>query len=241
MTQNEKNDYNYEYKREIVSDSYIDIDDKIDNEIDNEENKYIENAENEFNNETNNKNIKNDFNINNINNINDEYLVKYKQKLNMEFTDYVLKNLNHMYLYNEYKKKIRFNLQKLGNIQIIYNNLQNSKKKISKKLEYNIHKRKMLTILDNFTLLMINKGYIYDFDRFEYIMYELKKFDNFRLKDKTDNNINIDEIYFIKMKLKNQTQTNITNIINDNKYENTIKYKTLTMFILHDDKLFYYL
>ena len=84
MTQNEKNeknDYNYEYKREIVSDSYIDID----GEIDNEENKYIEYAENEFNNEfnndnneTNNKNIKNDFNINNIN---DEYLVKYKQKL----------------------------------------------------------------------------------------------------------------------------------------------------------------
>ena len=204
------------------------------------EDKYIEDENNEIAvidnyisiNENNNKNMK-------------IILKKSKDEINIKFSDYIFKNCK--YLISNDNKKIIFNLQKIGNIHNILNNLYNIKKNIFKNLEYKIHRIKMLIVLDKFIFLMLNKGFFCDFVNYNYVLYELKDNINININQNNDSNCdnsncdssNCDssssgeEIYFIKMKY-------ITNI-NENIIKNNTKTegKTHILFILHNNNLIY--
>jgi hypothetical protein len=204
------------------------------------EDKYIEDENNEIEvidnyisiNENNNKNMK-------------IILKKSKDEINIKFSDYIFKNCK--YLISNDNKKIIFNLQKIGNIHNILNNLYNIKKNIFKNLEYKIHRIKMLIVLDKFIFLMLNKGFFCDFVNYNYVLYELKDNINININQNNDSNCDSsncdssncdssssdEEIYFIKMKY-------ITNI-NENIIKNNTKTegKTHILFILHNNNLIY--
>jgi hypothetical protein len=164
---------------------------------------------------------------------------KSKEEINIEFSNYIFKNCK--YLLSNDHKKIIFNLERIGNINKILNNLENINKKIFKSLEYKIHRNKMIDILNKFIFLMLNKGFFCDFINYNFVLYELKD-KNIKInndgnneedeKDEEDEE-DEDEIYFIKMKY-------ITNI-NKNLNKNNIKSegKTYIMFILHNNNLIY--
>jgi hypothetical protein len=171
---------------------------------------------------------------------------KSKEDINIEFSNYIFKNCK--YLLSNDHKKIIFNLQRIGNINKIFNNLENINKKIFKSLEYKIYRNKMIDILNKFIFLMLNKGFFCDFVNYNFILYELKSKNikinsddksNNNSKDNSDNNNNEDEIYFIKMKYI--TNVNINENIIKNLNKNNIKSegKTYIMFILHNNNLIY--
>ena len=208
------------------------------------EDKYIEDENNEIAvidnyisiNENNNKNMK-------------IILKKSKDEINIKFSDYIFKNCK--YLISSDNKKIIFNLQKIGNIHNILNNLYNIKKNIFKNLEYKIHRIKMLIVLDKFIFLMLNKGFFCDFVNYNYVLYELKDNINININQNNDSNCDSsnydssncdnnsgdsssgEEIYFIKMKYITNVNENI--IKNNTKTEG----KTHILFILHNNNLIY--
>ena len=152
-----------------------------------------------------------------------------KININTEFLNYVINNCKYLLSYDT--KKINFKLQSIGNINIILSNLQNTNKRLSKQLAYNIHKKKFLNILDTFTLLMLNKGYRYDFINYIYILYEFKN----------DKNEDDEKLYFIKMKANNMKSNSMNkNTINQN-FNLSSEGETYIMFILHNNTLFFYL
>ena len=208
------------------------------------EDKYIEDENNEIAvidnyisiNENNNKNMK-------------IILKKSKDEINIKFSDYIFKNCK--YLISSDNKKIIFNLQKIGNIHNILNNLYNIKKNIFKNLEYKIHRIKMLIVLDKFIFLMLNKGFFCDFVNYNYVLYELKDNINININQNNDSNCDSsnydssncdnnsgdsssgEEIYFIKMKYITNVNENI--IKNNTKTEG----KTHILFILHNNILIF--
>ena len=169
---------------------------------------------------------------------------KSKEDINIEFSNYIFKNCK--YLLSNDHKKIIFNLQRIGNINKILNNLENINKKIFKSLEYKIHRNKMIDILNKFIVLMLNKGFFCDFVNYNFILYDLKA-KNIKINSVNDSNdksnensyntndfdSDNEEIYFIKMKY-------IINI-NENLNKHNIKSegKTYIMFILHNNNIIY--
>ena len=144
---------------------------------------------------------------------------------NFEFSNYIFNYCKYLLSYD--KKKIIFNLQRIGNINNILCNLENINKNIFKKLEYKIHRNKMLIVLDKFIYSMMNKGFICDFVNYIYVLYDLK--DNTFLKDNKNYK---EEIYFIKMK-------NVNVNVNDNESNTSSEGKTHMLFLLHNNNLIY--
>jgi len=225
------------FEDKYIEDKYIEDENNIIAVID----KYISINANE--NANTNSNTNNNKNMQII-------LKKSKDEINIEFTNYIFKNCK--YLISSDNKKIIFNLQKIGNIHNILNNLYNIKKNIFKKLEYKIHRIKMLIVLDKFIFLMLNKGFFCNFANYNYVLYELKDNINININQNNDSNCNnsncdnsncdnkcnttdnsVEEIYFIKMKY-------ITNV-NENMIKNNSKTegKTHILFILHNNNLIY--
>ena len=104
-----------------------------------------------------------------------------------------INNFNDECIYNKSKGRISFKLNKISNITSIISKIENDEKNIksyTKKLEYKIHKNKIIDLNDKFTKLMSNNNYYFNFNAFDYQLYELEK----------DNSI--DKIYFIKIKNK---------------------------------------
>ena len=199
--------------------------------VDNYDDKYDDNYEKT--NQNDNFKFINNYNNFNYNSINLNFLQnipsQIKKEINIEFTKYIFTYCKFLISYDT--KKIKFNLQRIGNIKNILDNLQNTKKKINKQLEYNIHKKKIFMILDEFLFLMINKGYRYDYINYNYILYELKDNKNTFENTSDENNENEENnknIYFMKMKSN----------INENKIN--CEGKTYIIFILHRNKLLHY-
>jgi hypothetical protein len=195
---------------------------------------------NEINNEINDTKTNDNYTNSNVINIYDNFFdnqiiyenetcftniyTKLKNEINIEFSTYIIKNCKYLISYDN--KKIIFSLQRIGNIKNILNNLQNINKRIFNNLEYKIHKEKMFMILDRFRFLMMNKGYYFDFNKYNYILYDFKNNKN----TENQNTNNKEEIYFIKMKS-----------IIVNTHNNNSEGKTYIMFIYHNEKLLYYL
>ena len=190
------------------------------------------NVINIYDNFYNNQIIYETINLNNNNNTNENYFTniytKSKNAINIEFFNYIIKNCKYLISYDN--KKIIFNLQRIGNIKNILNNIQNIKKRIFNNLEYKIHKEKMFMILDRFRFLMMNNGYYFEFDNYKYILYDFKNNKNTEI-EKINNK---DKIYFIKMK-------SIIDNTNRNNHNSNSEGETHIMFICHNDKLLYYL
>ena len=185
----------------------------------NDENNKLSIIDNYINSESNIINIYNIYNSlsNKIN-----YENEFKDENNKEFLNYIFKHCKYLLSYDN--KKIIFDLQRIGNINNIFNNLKNVNKKIFKKLEYKIHRTKILIVLDKFMYLMPTKGFCCDFINYNYIIYDLK--DNTTIKNSNDTNsknTNCNEIYFIKMKY----------IVNKSEG------KTHILFLLHNNNLMY--
>ena len=123
----------------------------------------------------------------------------------------------------------------------LFNKIKNIKQhikqhnKLYNSLEYTIHKNKTLVMLEKIFLLLLNKGYTYDFNNYDYILYE--KNTSIPIQHINNNiNNNINDIpkclYFIKIKYKK-------NIIIDNKYNNEFEI-TKIIFIFHNEMMFEY-
>lgn len=111
----------------------------------------------------------------------------------------------------------------------------NQHNKLHNSLEYIIHKNKTLVMLDKIYLLLLNKGYTYDFNNYDYVLYEKNtsiQLNN--INDIINNNTNdiAKSLYFIKIKYKK-------NIIIDNKYKNEFEI-TKIIFIFHNELMFEY-
>ena len=79
-------------------------------------------------------------------------------------------------------------LERIGNVEILYNNFNNKNKIIAKQLSYSIHKINMLVILDTLHYIMNTKERDFDFNIYNYELYNV---------------IGIDNIYVIQQKNKN--------------------------------------
>lgn len=104
-------------------------------------------------------------------------------------------------------------LERIGNLEKIYNNFTNIKKSLNKKLIYRIHKLNILLIIEICKYIMENKGYTLNFINYRYELYNV---------------IGVYNTYVIQ-------QTN-KNIYNSNYYLNFIG--SCIMFIFIKDKLF---
>lgn len=188
---------NYIYTCDKIINSDIDIET---NNIDNENN--IDN-DIENNNDNDNYKIKiyNDNYDNNDNNDknNNENYDKYlntkpseisKIKINSKFRNYIETNFKDKCIYS--KNCISFKLSKISNIKTICDKLKNFNKNFVYNLQYKMHQKQMLELIDRITLLMTTKFYFFNFDVFNYELYELEN-DN-------SNDNSLDKIYFIKIK-----------------------------------------
>lgn len=106
-------------------------------------------------------------------------------------------------------------LERIGNVEKLYKNFTNNKKLIHKKLSYSLHKITILVILNTLHYIMISKGKPFNFDLYNYELYNV---------------IGVDTIYVIQQKNKN---------LNFNYNEND-KYTTESciMLIFIRDKMF---
>ena len=115
----------------------------------------------------------------------------YKKKVNKEFKDYII-NIFKDHINYIFKGQFILKLKKICNIKNIFIKIFNPKISLINNLNYNIHKNQISILIDNFMLVMKNKGYHYfEFDNYEYILYELLN----------NNIVNIDNnyMYFIKI------------------------------------------
>jgi len=173
----------------------------------------IKNIYNNLQNKINNNN-NNDSNNDNKNNDN-----KNNDNKNNDSNDNDNKNNDNAFLFNKIKN-IKQHIKQ-------HNKLYNS-------LEYTIHKNKTLVMLEKIFLLLLNKGYTYDFNNYDYILYEKNtSIPNQRINNNINNINDIPKyLYFIKIKYKK-------NIIIDNKYNNEFEI-TKIIFIFHNEMMFEY-
>ena len=153
--------------------------------------------------------------------------------VNLEFVNYVKNNLQNKNLYDSTNRQFLFNLRYNCNISILYEKQLNTQKKLYNSLEYKLNTNKIFCILDMFLLLIINKGYVYDFCNYDYLLYSfIDKKSNLleNLDNKTINNKE-QELYFIKTKLKK-------NIVLNFVHEPMIDISK--MFIIHNNNIFEY-
>jgi len=115
----------------------------------------------------------------------------YKKKVNKEFKDYII-NIFKDYINYIFQGQFMLKLKKICNIKQIFIKILNPKISLINNLFYKIHKKHIAILIDNFMLVMKNKGYHYfDFDNCEYILYEL-------VNNNIDNN-DYNYMYFIKI------------------------------------------
>ena len=154
---------------------------------------------------------------NSINYFNNNFSDILKTQINKEFRDYIVNNFKDKNIYSINDGKLSFKLKKIGNIKVLIDKIVNPNKKFFNSLKYQIHKSQLIILIDNIIILMSNKGYSFEFDNYEYILYELEHY-NF-----IDN-----ELCFIKIKNKK-------NLILD--YKNITK----SMWLFHKDILYEYI
>ena len=153
-------------------------------------------------------------------------LITLKKNINNEFASYISQNrdyLNNQIYYDIKTSQLIFKLSPICNINIIYNKLVSTCSNLPQRLEYKIHNGKMLIMLDKFLSIMMSKYICFEFDKYEYKLYELKE----------DNAISYyDKMYFIKIKIKQS--------IIDNTIDNTKKNGSGIMLIFHKENMFVY-
>jgi len=107
-----------------------------------------------------------------FNNPNDNSFIMYKKKSNREFREYILNNLKDKNVYDIIDGQLIFKLRRIGNIKSIVNKIVNPKDIFLHNLKYKIHKNKISTLIDDFLVLMTDKGYYFDFDNYYYQLFE---------------------------------------------------------------------
>ena len=83
-------------------------------------------------------------------------------------------------------------LEKIGNIERLYQNFNNHTKKLNKQLRYSIHKINILVILDTLQYIINTKNLYFNFNLYSYKLYNVIGLD----KD-------VQDIYVIQKKNKN--------------------------------------
>jgi len=83
-------------------------------------------------------------------------------------------------------------LEKIGNIERLYQNFNNHTKKLNKQLRYSIHKLNILVILDTLQYIINTKNLYFNFNLYSYKLYNVIGLD----KD-------VQDIYVIQKKYKN--------------------------------------
>ena len=111
-----------------------------------------------------------------------------REFINKEFTKYIMDNLNKFY--NVINGKMLFKLQKIGSITTLFNKIEKPKKKLIFNLQYQLHNNVIILLLENLILLISNRGLFFDFNNYDYILFDIL------------NNDTIEEVYFIKLKNK---------------------------------------
>ena len=154
---------------------------------------------------------------------------------NNNFADYVYKYMRDTEIYNKLNKYIYVKLEYIGNFKKIYNKAYNFTDKLASRLDYKyIHRSKILKIIDNIYYLMEHNMLEFKFNFFEYDLYSVN---------------NVNELYIIKIKLKNKLLNNIETEESKNSGENTTENCNInniysiskTMYIFHSyKKMFYY-
>lgn len=174
---------------------------------------------NPFNNPFNNP-LMNPFNnpLMNENNFVNSYDT-YKKKVNKEFRDYIM-NIFKDHINYIFEGQFMLKLKKICNIKQIFIKILNPKISLINNLFYKIHKKHIAILIDNFMLVMKNKGYHYfDFDNCEYILYEL-----------VNDNIDYNYMYFIKIyNKKNNFKIDIDN------------YTKKSTWLFHKDTMYEYI
>jgi len=155
------------------------------------------------------------------------YRDTYKTQLNKEFRDYIVNNFKDKNIYSINDGKLVFKLKKICNIKILFDKIINPNKNFFNSLKYQIHKSQIIILIDNIIILMSNKGYTFEFDNYEYILYELEHY-NF-----IDN-----ELCFIKLKNIKKNDNINTNIYTNT--ESITNIKNLT-WLFHEDNMYEYI
>jgi hypothetical protein len=129
--------------------------------------------------------------INTINVINsnvdlylDDKINLFEKKLLTYIDIYNTNNVNET-IHNLENNSIK--LERIGNIEIITKNFNNTNKKIAKQLRYTIHKLNILLILETCNYILKYKGVCFDFIHFNYELYNV---------------INMNHMYIIHKKRK---------------------------------------
>ena len=187
----------------------------------------------------------NPFTIQSNNNLNNSPIINsfdmYKKKINNEFKYYIMNKFKDNNIYNIVNGKFLFKLRKLGNIKTFYDKIINPAKKLINSLEYYIHKNKLAVLIDKIILLMSDKGYFFDFDNYEYNLFELEQnLENNDINHYINHDINailqehiipsLNNLYFIK----------IYNNKNKNIIDNNSFYK-ISMLLLHNNIILQYI
>ena len=106
-------------------------------------------------------------------------------------------------------------LERIGNVERLYKNFTNTKKLLHKQLSYSLHKITILVIINTLHYIMIAKGKPFNFDLYNYELYNV---------------IGVDTIYVIQQKNKNKN----LNYNENNKYTT----ESCVMLIFIRDKMF---
>ena len=81
-------------------------------------------------------------------------------------------------------------LERIGNIERLYQNFNNTNKFINKELRYSIHKVNILVILDTLHYIMNKKDRYFDFNLYNYELFILIGVDNIHVIQKKNKNLN---------------------------------------------------
>jgi len=188
----------------------------------------------------------------NINNNKNNFLI-FSPSITVSHNDknfayYVYKNMRTSDIYNEMNGCVYVKLKFIGNLKTLYNKLYNFPSKLFSRMDYKyIYRQQLLIIIDNIFYLMDQNNIEFKFTFFEYDLYKVK---------------NAEDLYIIKIKLKNRLLNNIetgenncdnsgensgknTSDTSDNSGENSLEKKmysiSKTMYIFHSyKKMFYY-
>jgi hypothetical protein len=168
-----------------------------------------------------------------VNYFNNNFNDILKTQINKEFRNYIINNFKDKNIYSINDGKLSFKLKKIGNIKVLIDKIINPNKKFLNSLKYQIHKSQLIILIDNIIILMSNKGYSFEFDNYEYILYELEHY-NF-----IDN-----ELCFIKLKtIKQNDNIKKNDNINLNVYtfkQSITNIKSLT-WLFHEDNMYEYI
>ena len=81
-------------------------------------------------------------------------------------------------------------LERIGNIERLYQNFNNNTKCLNKELRYSIHKTNILVILDTLHYIMNTKDRYFDFTLYSYELYNVIGVDNIHIIQKKNKNLN---------------------------------------------------